>query len=100
MPPNQPRDPLAWRLYVYLRKLHLIRRDRKFEHRMWDTPESLACDASRRKARRSLRHLDLRDKEVHHRDGNCLNNAPENLQVVTKCEHARLHGRECRRSQS
>ena len=31
---------------------------------------------------------------VHHRDGDRLNNAPENLQVMTQAEHAALHGRE------
>ena len=30
---------------------------------------------------------------VHHRDGNVLNNAPENLQVMTQAQHAALHGR-------
>ena len=28
---------------------------------------------------------------VHHRDGNKLNNRPENLQVMKRWKHARLH---------
>jgi hypothetical protein len=28
---------------------------------------------------------------VHHRDGDPSNNAPENLEVMTQAEHARLH---------
>jgi hypothetical protein len=31
---------------------------------------------------------------VHHADGNPTNNAPENLQLMTQAEHARLHARE------
>lgn len=31
------------------------------------------------------------DEVVHHIDGNKLNNNPENLMVVTKEEHARIH---------
>ncbi|MBQ3451524.1 MAG: HNH endonuclease [Selenomonadaceae bacterium] len=30
--------------------------------------------------------------EVHHRDFNAANNAPENLQLLTKAEHNALHG--------
>jgi len=29
---------------------------------------------------------------VHHIDGDHLNNAPENLSVMTQAEHMRLHG--------
>ena len=32
-----------------------------------------------------------RGEIVHHIDGNKRNNAPENLQVMTQSEHARLH---------
>lgn len=35
-----------------------------------------------------------RDQNVHHLDGNCSNDAPENLQVVSHDEHARLHATE------
>ena len=34
------------------------------------------------------------DMDVHHLDGNHANNAPENLQVMTRAEHARRHGQE------
>ena len=37
---------------------------------------------------------DLDGLVVHHRDGDRLNNAPENLQVMTQAEHAALHGRD------
>ena len=37
---------------------------------------------------------DLEGLVVHHRDGNPLNNVPENLDVMTQAEHAALHGRE------
>lgn len=33
----------------------------------------------------------LREEIVHHIDGNRLNNAPENLTIMSNCEHARLH---------
>ena len=36
---------------------------------------------------------DLDGLVVHHRDGDRLNNAPKNLQVMTQAEHAALHGR-------
>ena len=29
--------------------------------------------------------------DIHHRDGDKLNNAPANLQLVTKLEHKRIH---------
>jgi hypothetical protein len=29
---------------------------------------------------------------VHHKDGNHLNNSPENLEVMTQAEHMREHG--------
>ena len=32
-----------------------------------------------------------KDEIVHHIDGNKRNNAPENLQVMTRSEHSRLH---------
>lgn len=31
------------------------------------------------------------DEVVHHRDGNKSNNAPKNLQVMTRSNHAKLH---------
>jgi hypothetical protein len=31
------------------------------------------------------------DEVVHHIDGNKQNNAPENLVVLTRSEHARIH---------
>lgn len=35
-----------------------------------------------------------RDEVVHHKDGNRQNNRPENLQVMTRAEHTRLHRQE------
>lgn len=29
--------------------------------------------------------------EVHHRDGNKMNNRPSNLKIVSKAEHRRIH---------
>lgn len=31
--------------------------------------------------------------EVHHRDGDKTNNRPSNLDVVSKAEHLRIHGK-------
>lgn len=36
---------------------------------------------------------------IHHKDGDKTNNAPCNLQVVTRAEHARLHGVGAKRSE-
>lgn len=33
----------------------------------------------------------LPDEHVHHKDRNTLNNDPDNLELLTKSEHARLH---------
>lgn len=33
----------------------------------------------------------LRTEEVHHRDGNKFNNEVENLQIMSKSEHSKLH---------
>lgn len=33
-----------------------------------------------------------RDIVVHHKDGDKANNAPDNLEVITRSEHCRLHG--------
>ena len=32
-----------------------------------------------------------KDEVVHHKDGNSLNNSPDNLMVMTRSEHTRLH---------
>lgn len=39
------------------------------------------------------RHL-LPSEVVHHRNHDKLDDRPENLQVLTKQEHSRLHGKE------
>ena len=31
------------------------------------------------------------DYQIHHRDGNKLNNNPENLQLVTRRQHMKIH---------
>lgn len=37
----------------------------------------------------------LTDEEVvHHKDGNTLNNSPENLEVMPRGEHSKIHARE------
>ena len=36
----------------------------------------------------------LPDECVHHRDGNRSNNSPDNLELMTRAEHARLHALE------
>jgi hypothetical protein len=33
--------------------------------------------------------------EIHHKDGNSMNNKRSNLMVVTKCQHKKLHGKKC-----
>lgn len=40
-----------------------------------------------------LRFIDPKTHDVHHKDGDWRNNAPENLEVITKVEHQREHGR-------
>lgn len=34
-------------------------------------------------------------KEIHHLDGNVLNNHRRNLKVISGCSHRRLHGHSC-----
>lgn len=31
------------------------------------------------------------DEQIHHKDGNTLNNSPSNLQIVTRSEHMTIH---------
>ena len=91
----------SWRAYVYLHKLGRIARDRKFEHWVWDDDQSRKCDRYRRAARRTLAKVrDLTGLEVHHIDGDCTNNAPSNLSALTPCQHARAHGRACKRQRN
>lgn len=33
----------------------------------------------------------LRSEVVHHKDGNKSNNHPDNLELITQAEHARIH---------
>jgi hypothetical protein len=35
--------------------------------------------------------------QIHHLDGNALNNHPSNLIVLTHCQHQKMHGRSCAR---
>lgn len=41
-----------------------------------------------------LQFLDPKQWDVHHRDGDHTNNAPENLEITTRAEHSRLHGKQ------
>lgn len=45
------------------------------------------------KKNRSKYPLRFGEYQVHHKDGKKLNNDPDNLQLVTPEEHARIHGR-------
>jgi hypothetical protein len=49
------------------------------------------CLVSRIVMARVLRRPLLTSEIVHHRDGNPFNNDPENLQVVSRAEHKRIH---------
>lgn len=40
----------------------------------------------------------LSNEVVHHIDGNKRNNDPSNLMIVTRAEHAKIHGRDIDRS--
>ena len=42
-------------------------------------------------AEQAVGRLLLRTEVVHHRDGLTLHNSPENLQILPRAEHARLH---------
>lgn len=34
----------------------------------------------------------LRGEVIHHKDGNKLNNSPENIEIISQGEHMRRHG--------
>ena len=55
---------------------------------------------SRQLARAKLEKLGLvkkgDGKQVHHVDGNPMNNKLKNLQVLTHCQHRKLENRKCR----
>lgn len=44
-------------------------------------------DVARKMLKRDLRE----DEVVHHKDGNKLNNKKQNLEVMTKSEHYKIH---------
>lgn len=81
----------SWKAYVYCRKFLGMPRHRAFEHWVWDASER-TCDLSRRRARAQVGRVP-KGHEVHHADGVCTNNDPANLQVMSKAQHRRAHGK-------
>jgi hypothetical protein len=53
--------------------------------------DNVSAFAGRCRARRRYKRTD--GKEIHHKDGNPLNNVPENIMLVTRKEHMNIDGR-------
>lgn len=69
-------------------------RDYKLEYACYGAPHSYITAeryANRSRFEREGRVRRGDGTEIHHLDGNALNNDPSNLRVLTKAEHQRLH---------
>jgi hypothetical protein len=60
--------------------------------------DTVTDQAGRARAERNLPHI--KGAEKHHKDGNPLNNTPENIEYVTRKQHMTIDGRLARRDAS
>ena len=60
---------------------------------LWQDGEHKTYSLSRLVAKHFLQDTYSEDKEVHHKDGNSLNNAAENLACLTREEHLAEHNK-------
>jgi hypothetical protein len=77
-----------------------IPRDNIYRHLLYgSTTRELAKTRARNRNRRRLTQQRLVTPgdalEIHHTDGNAMNNDASNLVILTKCQHREVHGRAC-----
>lgn len=90
-----------YRCYLRAKRDGLVERDYKVESVLyWSRPEQKHKMKLRARNRRAAERAGLVVKfdgtQIHHKDGNALNNHEDNLVIVSQCEHKRLHGQQCR----
>lgn len=58
-----------------------------------DSDERLRRYHGRAAAEKKFGKAAIKGKTVHHKDGNNMNNAPSNLELKSRAEHGKEHGR-------
>ena len=91
-----PRKRALWEIYKEASIEGLIEEDSRVKYRIFDMlPEEKEKTKARRRNRKLFEDLGLVTKhdgnEIHHKDGNALNNSPKNLKVVNAAEHRCEH---------
>lgn len=99
-PKRTMKEARLFRFYLRCRRMfpHLCPVNKKLEYRLYyrfRTHET----RSRQLARQKLERLGLVRKgdgaQVHHIDGDPMNNSLSNLRVVTHCQHRKIENKEC-----